>query len=45
MMKIKQLTYEKRGQIEVLNHSSFTSMYIAYAIGVSQSAISRYPAC
>ncbi len=45
MKQYKQLTYEKRGQIEGLNHSSFTSMYIAYAIGISQSAIARYPAC
>lgn len=41
MSKYKQLTYEQRCQIEVLNKSSFSQTEIAEAIGVSQSCISR----
>lgn len=36
-----QLTYEQRCQIEVLNRRGFTQKFIADAVGMSQSTISR----
>ena len=41
MSSYKQLTYEQRCQIEVLNRSGFSQEAIGHAVGTSQSAISR----
>ncbi len=41
MSNYKQLTYEQRCQIEVLNRSGFSQQEIADAVGTSQSSISR----
>lgn len=41
MSNYKQLTYEQRCQIEVLNKSRMTQQEIADAVGTSQSTVSR----